>query len=121
MSADIHFAAAVSVSETARVGRPRAARNSFTRPTRASSVESRLAPSASDGDSKPNNPTTASTLAATTLGRRMALPFLGTHSPCNERVTEECRVDEADDRCALDSKRSLACPGGRGKWAANGV
>src|SRR5438445_6703968 len=111
MSADIHFAAAVSVSEMARVGRPRAARNSFTRPTRSSSVESRLAPSATDGDSKPNNPTTASTLAATTLGNRIAPPFLATHSRCNGRVTEGCRADESDDRCALDPKRSLACPG----------
>src|SRR2546428_13001702 len=96
MSADIRFAAAVSVSETARVGRPRAARNSFTRPTRASSVESRLAPSATDGDSNPNNPTTAKTPAATTLGR-MALPFLGTHNPSNEPVTEGGGPDESGD------------------------
>src|SRR5204862_7077125 len=75
MSVDIHFAAEVSVSETARVGRLRAARNALIRATRSCSALSRLAPSTTNGAIEPSKPTTASTVATRATENRIITPL----------------------------------------------
>src|SRR2546427_9331023 len=111
MSTDIHFAAAASVSETASVGRPRAARNVLTRATRSCSAASRLAPAATCGANETNRLPSASMPAQAHHRSRIDPPVLAgpwfTQRTRNGRVWLAATADRSD----LDSKRLLAYVG----------
>src|SRR5437773_11752920 len=90
MSADIHFAAEVRASETARVGRARAARKVLICATRSCSAPSRPAPSANCGGNNPSKPTTASRLKRRAREHRIITPLAAAHA-CGRRDPGESR------------------------------
>src|ERR671936_1998856 len=113
MSADIHFAAAVSVSDTVSVGRPRAARKSLMRPTRSCSTESSVAALLGALHS-PSTMATASMGVRTKLNQRKnPLPFLVVDPQGNDSVTEvaDPRARSVDPDL-IRSGRSVARCGG---------
>src|SRR5437879_5853153 len=88
MSTDIHFAAAVRVSDTVSVGRLRATRNELMRATRSCSTLSRLAPSATCGVNEHSKPTTASTVARAAGENRINTPLGAAHARCDHGPEE---------------------------------
>src|SRR5882672_10382070 len=108
MSTDIHFAAAVRLSDTVSVGRLCAARNALMRATRSCSALSRVAPSTSCGVAEPSKLTTASTVAKTADENRINTPLGAAHARCGHGPEESRRgVRKAAD---ADLIRSACLP-----------